>query len=166
MKLLRQLLAKATLVCLALCLLVSCSLDRPSQASLLARAHAILDSTPLIDGHVDLPFVVRVLNHQPLDAIPRLLDSLPGHLDLPRLRQGRVGGLVNVAYAPCNPEAGFLDPNNSAEDALESIDFIHRMCEALPEHFAVTRTADDVRSAFAQGKISSLIGLEGSALYF
>lgn len=134
--------------------------------SLLAEARGILKRHPLIDGHVDLPYVARHLSRRPLDVLPELATGLAGHVDLPKLRQGGVGGLFHVAYAPCDAQPtgeDFLEPTNAVEWALESVDLIHRMVEHYPEEMALARTADEVRSAFAEGKIASLIGLEGCA---
>ncbi|BGP29484.1 hypothetical protein JCM10296v2_001223 [Rhodotorula toruloides] len=133
--------------------------------SLLAEACGILKRHPLIDGHVDLPYVARHLSRRPLDVLPELATGLAGHVDLPKLRQGGVGGLFHVAYAPCNAQPtgeDFLEPTNAVEWAPESVDLIHRMVEHYPEEMALARTADEVRSAFAEGKLASLIGLEGS----
>ncbi|BGO88985.1 hypothetical protein NBRC10512_002053 [Rhodotorula toruloides] len=133
--------------------------------SLLAEARGILKRHPLIDGHVDLPYVARHLSRRPLDVLPELATGLAGHVDLPKLRRGGVGGLFHVAYAPCDAQPtgeDFLEPTNAVEWALESVDLIHRMVEHYPEEMALARTADEVRSAFAEGKIASLIGLEGS----
>ena len=44
---------------------------------------------------------------------------------------------------------------------LEQIDFVYRMIDRYPEHFELALTADDIERIFAEGKIASLIGMEG-----
>ena len=44
---------------------------------------------------------------------------------------------------------------------LEQIDFVHQMVARYPRDFALARTAADVRRAHAEGRIASLIGVEG-----
>ncbi len=44
---------------------------------------------------------------------------------------------------------------------LEQIDFVHRMCARYPDVFAYATTADDVMRAQREGRIASLIGIEG-----
>ncbi|GAA5916881.1 hypothetical protein JCM5296_000737 [Sporobolomyces johnsonii] len=135
-------------------------------AHLYEEANRILRAHPLIDGHVDLPYTIRHLSRQPLEVVRNELKSgLVGHVDIPKLRKGGVGGVFNVAYAPCDAQPkgeDFLEPTNSVEWAMESIDLIHRMVEEHPEDVALATTAAEVREAFKLGKISSLIGLEGS----
>jgi len=44
---------------------------------------------------------------------------------------------------------------------MEQIDFVHRMAERYPDEFEMAYTAADVERIFADGKIASLIGMEG-----
>ena len=57
------------------------------------RAERVLKSTPLIDGHNDLPYAIRrSTNDQIYDGKLPFETSLKGHTDLPRMRKGRMGG--------------------------------------------------------------------------
>jgi membrane dipeptidase len=80
----------------------------------LARALSLMDTYPLVDGHVDLPFIVRSLGKSPLATLRSHGPSMPGHIDLQRMRAGRLGGLFMVAWTECPPShagapAGYLD---------------------------------------------------------
>lgn len=59
----------------------------------------------MIDGHNDLPFLVRAIydNHiyDPGFAEKFTNGGLFGHVDLPRLRKGKVGGTFWSVYPPC-----------------------------------------------------------------
>ena len=63
-----------------------------------ARALDLLAATPLVDGHNDLPWALRMLG-EPADlaaGVPAL------QTDLPRLRAGRVGAQFWSVYVPCS----------------------------------------------------------------
>jgi membrane dipeptidase len=121
-----------------------------------AHARALMTETPLIDGHNDLPWQVR--DHAAGDFsqidIAGLQEEL--HTDIPRLRQGLIGGAFFVAYVPAN-----LIANGATRFGLMQIDLIHRMVDRYPDTFAFATTADEVLAAFDSGRIAVLIGLEG-----
>jgi len=54
-------------------------------------ALVILEQAPVIDGHIDLPNLVRAQYANNASAVD-LQSAMPGHVDIPRLRTGRVGG--------------------------------------------------------------------------
>src|SRR5690606_486600 len=55
----------------------------------LQRAYAVLSRVPLVDGHNDLPWVIREHEAAAGDvAAYDLQGRAPGHTDLPRLREG------------------------------------------------------------------------------
>ncbi len=70
----------------------------------LTRARAVLRTTPLVDGHNDLPWRIREdsLHANDLDAYD-LKGRAPGMTDLPRLKAGMVGGQFWSVYIPGEP---------------------------------------------------------------
>lgn len=62
---------------------------------------------------------------------------------------------------PVLGQGDFLDPTNSVRDTLEQIDVARLLIDKYPETFKFAQTADDVRSAVKEGKIASLLGIEG-----
>jgi membrane dipeptidase len=96
-----------------------------------ARAHALLKHTPVCDGHIDLPILVREYYYNQLDKID-LRHHSKGQVDIPRLKQGRVGGFFHSVYVPCNEDTGegyprdndgnFTMPSFRVRDTLEQID--------------------------------------------
>ena len=76
--------------------------------------------------------------------------------DIARLKAGGVGGQFWSVYVPRH------DAGPAAVTAtLEQIDIVHRMMRKYPETFELALTADDIERIFKQGKIASLIGIEG-----
>ncbi|HZA97580.1 MAG TPA: membrane dipeptidase, partial [Gemmatimonadales bacterium] len=78
----------------------------PSSASgqsdrALERAKKLLRSTPLIDGHNDLPWAIRERKEAPRDvAAYDLRKTTEGHTDLDRLARGHVGAQFWSIYIP------------------------------------------------------------------
>ena len=138
-------------------------LDGPAGAqtdAVAARVDRILREAPLIDGHNDLPeqYDERVKNHLAKIDIRQDQSKLtpPLHTDIPRLKQGRVGGQFWSVYVPAT-----LKGADAVRAVLEQIDVVHRLEELYPDTFEPARTADDVVRIHRKGKIASLIGVEG-----
>ena len=121
------------------------------------RARRVLTETPLIDGHNDLPWAIRESKTAPRDVDAYdLRHKTAGHTDLERLREGMVGGQFWSVYIP-----GDVADYGFARMQMEQIDIARRVVEKYPETFVWALTAADLRRAHKQGKIGSLIGLEG-----
>jgi membrane dipeptidase len=132
-------------------------LSTVSSDKYLARAKHILTETPLIDGHNDLPWRIRE------DSVARgnvdaydLRQHTPGHTDLDRLKAGMVGAQFWSVYTP-----GEWRDSGYARVQLEQIDIAHRIIAKYPDRLALALTASDIRRDFRQGKLGSLLGLEG-----
>jgi len=125
----------------------------------------ILELSPVIDGHIDLPILVRGLLSNNGSAV-HLEKPFDGHVDIPRLRKGQVGGFFWSAYVGCpKPEAEGKDYVNSTwrvRDTLEQIDISRYLISKYPDTFELSSTSTDVKSAIKRGKIASLIGVEGA----
>jgi membrane dipeptidase len=129
----------------------------PAEDVYLARARRILSQTPLIDGHNDLPWRIRE------DTVARgnvdlydLRKHTPGHTDLDRLKKGMVGAQFWSVYTP-----GEYRDSGYARVQLEQIDIARRVIAKYPDRLALALSAEDIRREFKQGKIGSLLGLEG-----
>ncbi|MDQ3674316.1 MAG: dipeptidase [Gemmatimonadota bacterium] len=150
----------ASLLRLALAVLMVLWVDiaeaQPSDRDL-ARAKRILRQTPLVDGHNDLPWRIRE------DSVARgnvaaydLRTKTPGHTDLKRLRAGIIGAQFWSVYIP-----GEYRDSGFARVQLEQIDIARRIIERYPDRFTLALTSADIRRIFKQGKIGSVIGMEG-----
>ncbi|MGB5951981.1 MAG: dipeptidase, partial [Ornithinimicrobium sp.] len=110
----------------------------------------------MIDGHNDLPWAMRQLYDGDLDRA-NLAQSMPQlHTDIPRLRAGGVSGQFWSVFVPAEMSGGA-----AVSATLEQIDFVYRMLARYPDVFALARTAEDVERAQAEGRIASLLGMEG-----
>jgi membrane dipeptidase len=145
-------------VLLPLLLLVSAALPAAAQTdAALERARRILRSTPLIDGHNDLPWTIREQRVAPRDVERYdLRGRVSGHTDLARLRQGMVGAQFWSVYVP-----GEMRDSGYARVQLEQIDIARRIVARYPERLVPALTAADIEREFKRGRIASFLGMEG-----
>lgn len=127
-----------------------------------ARVEKILKQTPLIDGHNDLPWQYRSRVGNRLSEM-NIADDLtqlerPTHTDLARLREGMVGGQFWSVYIPIDEYGGV--PGDTAS-LLKQMDVVYRLAEKHADHLEMAFTADDVRRIHRDGKIASMMGIEG-----
>ena len=126
------------------------------------KATRVLSTTPLFDGHNDLPWAVRNFDEAPMDLLAYDItqrlpeDREPGHTDIPRLREGMVGAQWWSVYIPADAVE-----DGAAMTQLEQIDIARQMLDTYPEHFELATTADEVLDVFRRGKIASPLGMEG-----
>jgi membrane dipeptidase len=135
-------------------LLQSCTARAEDPA--LEHARTLLARHPVIDGHNDLPWTIREKTGAPGDVEAYdLRRRTEGDTDLERLRAGGVGGQFWSVYVPASLETG------AARYQLEQIDLARRMIARYPERLALATTAAEVESMMKQGRLASLLGIEG-----
>ncbi|WP_309672836.1 dipeptidase [Gemmatimonas sp.] len=133
------------------------SMQDASLEARIAYVRKLLRNTPLVDGHNDLPWAMREAAKDPLDVVAYdLRRKTAGMTDIARLRKGMVGGQFWSVYIP-----GEVRDSGYARIQLEQIDIAKRTIARYPDVFVPAFTAADVRKAYAQGKIGSLLGMEG-----
>ena len=128
-----------------------------AQTDYLARARALHKTSLLVDGHNDYPWALR--EHDPARDLEKLDIRKPQPsimTDIPRLKEGGVGGQFWSVYVPVE-----LQGQAAVTATLEQIDIVHRMVRKYPDTFELALTADDIERIHRQGKIASLIGMEG-----
>ena len=128
----------------------------PQQA--LAAALDFLRATPLVDGHNDLPYVIRIDKVAPGDVAAFALDEArPGRdTDIFRLRAGCVAAQFFAAFVP--PREA-----RPASYALQQIALIRRM-NALHSGMLLPATrAADISRAKKLGRIASFTTIENGA---
>jgi membrane dipeptidase len=123
------------------------------------QAIEILESVPLFDGHNDAPLQYRNragYKFSELDFYDTTHLERSMHTDIERLREGRVGAQWWSVYVSAN-----LPEPEAVKQTMEQVEFVHRMAQQYPDVFEIAHTADDVERIFAEGKIASLMGMEG-----
>ena len=124
------------------------------------RAERILREVPLIDGHNDLPWRMREKVSNQLARIDLRSDQSGGgdplHTDVPRLRHGRLGAQFWSVYVPAD-----LKGPEALQTTLEQIDVVRRLVAAYPDVLEIADSSEDVSRIHKEGKIASMIGVEG-----
>ena len=130
-----------------------------------ARIAQLLTVTPLIDGHNDLPWELRDrfqgdLSKVDLGADTSALPHPPGlpalMTDLPRLRAGHVGGQFWSVWIPTQIRGA-----EAVQTTIEQIGLVKAMVARYPDTLAMAYSAADIRRLHREGRIASLIGVEG-----
>lgn len=129
----------------------STTLGTPSSRALEERARALMRDFPLVDGHNDLPLILRKVSSKGLQEI-NLRNFSHGHTNLEKLRDGFVGAQFWSAYVPCQTQ-----DQDALRLTLEQIDLIRRMCASYSELELVT----SVHALNNTWKLACLIGVEG-----
>ncbi len=127
-----------------------------------ARVARVLKSTPLIDGHNDLPWQFQRRSRNQLSGLNLRSDlsqlAQPTDTDIPGLRRGQVGGLFWSVYVPIR---GYDGEQGDVQAVIAQIDLVKRMVAKYDDTFELTLTPAATREAHQRGKIASMIGIEG-----
>jgi membrane dipeptidase len=129
-------------------------------AALRQHATKILEKTPIIDGHNDLPWELRdkfgdkapMVDLAGTDGTP--ITKL--QTDIKRLRAGHVGGQFWSVWIPSTVTGA-----DAVKLTLEQIDVARSLTRNNPSVFAEASTAADIERIQKSGRIASLIGIEG-----
>ncbi len=122
------------------------------------NAEQIHFSSLLVDGHNDLPWRLREEKDMALQKFDLAQDqSMVFHTDIPRLQKGGMGAQFWSAYVP----SATMETGDGYAMTVEQMDLIHRIVNKYPAVFSFARGTADIRRIRAEGKIASLIGIEG-----
>lgn len=150
---------------LALALLTGPALAGSAPATPEAVAAAALKAAPVWDGHNDVPEQLRDRRNNVIagfdfadtsataDPAKKLIAM---HTDLKRLRQGRVGAQFWSVYVSAS-----LSEPQAVQATLEQIDVMKRLIAANPRDLQFCTDSACVETAMKQGRIASLLGMEG-----
>ncbi|TVQ00526.1 MAG: membrane dipeptidase [Planctomycetaceae bacterium] len=121
------------------------------------RAAELHRSLLMFDGHNDLPWEVRKRAGRSFDNLDISKPQPELQTDIPRLRAGGVGAQFWSVYVPGET----MRQGQALTQTLEQIEIVLAMMNRYPETFELALTADDVERIRGEGKIASLIGVEG-----
>ncbi len=132
-----------------------------SDADRLKAATEIAQNTIMVDGHVDLPYRMKVggftLQREILDVSVR---TDGGNFDYPRTKEGGLDAPFMSIYIPAvNQQI----PGASKALADSLILMTERLTETFPDKFAMAYSPADIEANFAAGKISLPMGMENGA---
>jgi len=119
-------------------------------------ARDLLTRHPILDGHNDLPWTLRVADDVDLDTTDLDHPVATIQTDWPRMAAGGVGAQFWSVYVSAD-----LEGETAVTTTLEQIDLVHELIRRYPGTLELALTADDVERIIAAGKVASLIGAEG-----
>jgi membrane dipeptidase len=132
-----------------------------SDEKLTAKAKALAQQYILVDGHVDLPYRLRV-KHFRLEreflGIP--VQSAEGDFDYVRAREGGLDAPFMSIYIPSVYQ---LKPDRGKALADSLINMIVGISKAHPDKFALAGSPREVIANTSAGKISLPMGMENGA---
>jgi membrane dipeptidase len=127
----------------------------------LQAAIEIAQSTIMVDGHVDLPYRMKVggftLQREILDVSVRTPD---GNFDYPRSKEGGLDAPFMSIYIPAGNQA---IPGASKALADSLILMTERLASTFPDKFAMAYSPSDIEENFKNGLISLPMGMENGA---
>ena len=121
------------------------------------EARELHASTLLIDGHNDLPWEIRKQARGQFDKLDISKPQKSLQTDIPRLREGGVGAQFWSVWVPGET----AKRGEALSTTIEQIELVKAMIAQYPETFQLALTANEIEPIAKQGKIASLIGVEG-----
>lgn len=140
--------------------------QKVSEEQAIATAQAALEAAPVFDGHNDAPGQLRSRENNQINDFD-FTDTMDEHghvggadgamhTDLNRLKQGKVGAQFWSVYVPHNANEAA-----AVQQTIEQIDVTKRLIARNPDTMRYALTADQVETAMRDGKVASLLGMEG-----
>ena len=124
----------------------------PAEESLEERALRLHRQAIVIDTHSDTTPRFAGTDWDASERHPKT-DS---HMDLPRIREGGLDAQFWSIYTGRAEQ-----PGEAMRAALQRIDAVHRLVERYPEQTGLATSVAEIRRLVAEGKLASLMGVEG-----
>lgn len=125
------------------------------------RANEIAHKYIITDGHVDLPYRLKIRNfklEREYLGIP--LESKTGDFDYIRAKKGGLDAPFMSIYLPSNYQE---EPGSSKKLADSLIAMVEGIASAHPDKFAIAKSPEDCERQFAKGMISLPMGMENGS---
>jgi len=152
------------LFCAIAFLLLSCNRNNSSalqsDEALRKKANELAHKYIITDGHVDLPYRLRVKNFRLTKeylGIP--IETKEGDFDYKRAKEGGLDAPFMSIYIP----ASYQVDGGAKELADSLIDMVNGIIEAHPNNFAAGNSPKQVEANFKKGILSLPLGMENGA---
>ncbi len=149
-----------------LLILAACSPKAASQLQsekdpdLMERADALAHRLIITDGHIDLPYRLKVKNFRlTREYIGIPVETEEGDFDYLRAKEGGLDAPFMSIYIP----ASYQREGGAKALADSLIGMVEGIAEAHPDKFAVATSPDQVEENFSRGLVSLPMGMENGA---
>lgn len=154
---LRSLMIKQASTLLATWLLATAvGAERPPVV-LSERAKQLHQSSVVVDGHNDLPWEIRKQGDSSFEKLDIARKQPTLQTDLPKLREGGVGVQFWSVWVPVSTSRR----GKALLTTLEQIELVEHMVRTYPQELKLAKTSKEITACLEDGKIASLIGVEG-----
>lgn len=150
---------------LAVLLCAACAPKKPVERlnddELRAYADELAHRYIITDGHVDLPFRLKVKNfriEREYMGIP--VSTTEGDFDYERAKKGGLDAPFMSIYIPSSYQ---LQPDMGKAMADSLINMVTAIAQQIPDKFALANSPAEVEANFQAGKISLPMGMENGA---
>ncbi|MEZ4988360.1 MAG: dipeptidase [Saprospiraceae bacterium] len=133
---------------------------QPNDKALKRQADRLAHQYIITDGHVDLPYRLRIQNFRPVKeylGIP--IKTKDGDFDYERARKGGLDAPFMSIYIP----ASYQETGGAKALADSLIDMVQQIAQAHPDKFVMAHSPAEVERAFHAGKIALPMGMENGA---
>ena len=126
-----------------------------------ARSKVLADQFIIVDGHIDLPDLLKEKKYKAgIDSPDTIISTGKGEFDYTRAKQGGLDAPFMSIYIPVEYQAK-RDKGKALADSL--INTVVSITKALPDKFALANTPADIEANTKAGKISFPMGMENGA---
>jgi len=148
-------------ILILLAFLAACSTTKDGNSTNASRAKTLAQKYIITDGHVDLPYRLKILNfrfQKEFLGIP--ISSEKGEFDFKRAREGGLDAPFMSIYVPARlqTEAG---ESKALADSL--IDMVTRIAETHPNNFKIAKSPVDLKANFKKKIVSLPMGMENGS---
>ena len=157
-------------------ILVGCSSEAQQQeteyASTEAHAQALAEKFIITDGHIDLPYRMKIANFRLEREFVDPSVETDGDFDYVKAKAGGLDAPFMSIYIPASYQSKFdheygnllEGEKNRAKDFADSlITMVEEITQKYPDKFAIATTPDEVRAHFEKGLIALPMGMENGA---
>ena len=145
----------------SLVLAAACSSPQAKQEALSIeeRADTLAHRFIITDGHIDLPFRMKIANFRLEKEYLDVTEDTDGDFDYVKAQAGGLNAPFMSIYVP----ASYQETGGAKQFADSLIDMVNGITERYPDKFAQAPTPQSVEENFEKGLISLPMGMENGA---
>lgn len=146
---------------LILVIVASCAEKQKTDEELRQLSKELADKYILVDGHIDLPDLLKEKKYKAgIDSPDTIISTNKGEFDYTRAKQGGLDAPFMSIYIPQE----YQDKPDSGKELADSlINTVVTITKVLPDKFALANTPAEVEANTKAGKISLPMGMENGA---
>ena len=146
----------------SLVLAAACSSPQAEQAEALSieeQADTLAHRYIITDGHIDLPFRMKIANFRLEKEFIDVTEDTDGDFDYVKAKTGGLDAPFMSIYVP----ASYQETGGAKQFADSLINMVQGIAERYPDKFALAPTPQSVEENFEKGLISLPMGMENGA---